>query len=717
MLARIARASYGYRRLVVAAWIVVLIVAIAAGSQFAGKTADKGRLPGTDSQRALDLARRQLPQRSGAPADIVFANLTGHRPAVDLYLQNIARLPGVTNVDPLQISVGGRVAVAPITLGDERTDKPAAAARAVEDATSTLRRQGVDVEFSGDWFGTGGLPSTEAIGLLAAVIVLLLAFGSVVAMGLPIVTALFGLGITVGGIGLVARFFTTPGFTTQVATMIGIGVGIDYALFIVTRYRDALDRLGDPHAAVVEAMTTAGRAVLFAGCTVIVSLLGMFLMGLDYLDGLAVGTSLAVGIAVAAALTLLPALLGFLRFGIDRLRVGRRRQVDRVGMWQRWAGFVQRRPWPLAIGGFALLLVLALPALYMHLGSADEGNDAKGSTTRQAFDLVAQGFGPGANGPMMVVVDTGRAGSTAALPRLEAALRSTPGVALVSDPELSSSGHAALITVTPTTGPQNTATAGLIHKLRDTVIPDAVAGSGLIVHVGGETAGNVDFANAMSRRLPLFFGGVLGVSFLLLLLVFRSVLVPLKAVLMNLLSIGAAYGVMVAVFQWGRAGHLIGVTAAPIEPWAPMMLFAIVFGLSMDYEVFLLSAIREHYDATGDNASSVTAGLASTARVIAAAATVMVVVFGSFLVSDARSLKEIGLGLAVAIAIDATIVRVVLVPATMELLGRANWWLPAWLERLLPRVQADGPVPARPLTPAVAAADDVTTRHPVSVDR
>ena len=315
----------------------------------------------------------------------------------------------------------------------------------------------------------------------------------------------------------------------------------------------------------------------------------MFLMNLDFLDGLAVGTSLAVGIAVAAALTLLPALLGFLGFGIDRLHVGRRRRPGRAGMWQRWAAFVQRRPWPLAIGGFAVLLVLALPALGMHLGSADQGNDPKGSTTRQAFDLVAQGFGPGANGPMVVVVDTSQAASSAALPRLETALRSTPGVAQVTDPVLSPSGQAAIITVTPTTGPQDHATVGLIHDLRDDVIPRAVAGSDLRVHVGGETAANIDFANAMSRRLPLFFGAVLAVSFLLLLFVFRSVLVPLKAVVMNLLSIGAAYGIMVAVFQWGRAGHLIGVTAAPIEAWAPMMLFAIVFGLSMDYEVFLLS--------------------------------------------------------------------------------------------------------------------------------
>jgi RND superfamily putative drug exporter len=509
-------------------------------------------------------------------------------------------------------------------------------------------------------------------------------------MGLPIVTALFGVGITSAAIALVARLFTTPSFTSQVATMIGIGVGIDYALFIVTRYREALGRLGDPERAVVEAIATSGRAVVFAGCTVVVSLLGMFLMGLDFLHGLAVGTSLAVATSVAAAVTLLPALLGFFGFSIDRLHVGRRHPRHRAGLWERWAGFVQRRPWPLALGGLAVLVLVALPVFSMRLGFADAGNDPKTSTTRQAFDLVGQGFGPGANGPIAVVADTSRPGSSTGLVRLADDLRSTPGVRTVGSPVLSPSGPAAVLTVTPTTGPQDRATVKLLHRLRADVIPKATAGTGLKVHVGGETAGGIDFANVMGQRLPLFLIGVLTMSFLLLLLVFRSVLMPLKAVLMNLLSIGAAFGAMVAVFQWGRGGHLIGVTGAPIESWAPMMLFAIVFGLSMDYEVFLISSIREHYDATGDNARSVASGLAGTARVITAAATVMVAVFGSFLLSDLRSMKEIGLGLALAIAVDATIVRVVLVPATMELLGRANWWLPAWLDRLLPRTAIEG---------------------------
>jgi RND superfamily putative drug exporter len=549
------------------------------------------------------------------------------------------------------------------------------------------------------------------VGLLAAVVVLLVAFGSVVAMGLPIVTALLGIGVTAAAIGVVARLFTTPSFTGQVAVMIGIGVGIDYALLIVTRYREALHRLGSPEPAVIEAITTAGRAVTFAGCTVMLSLLGMFLMGLPYLRGLAVGTSLAVAVAVAAAVTLLPALLGFLGSNVDRWRVGRRRRASRRSLWARWAAFVQRRPWPLAVGGLAVLLLAAVPVVGMRLGSADQGNDPKGSTTRTAFDMVAQGFGPGTNGPVMVVADIAHAQSAAPLARLQAALVATPGVAQVSGPVLGPSGRVALLTVMPTSGPQDGATVSLLHRLRADVLPEATAGSGLVVHVGGETAANVDFAHVMSERLPLFFAGVLTMSFLLLLVVFRSVLVPLKAVAMNLLSIGAAYGAMVAVFQWGKGGRLIGVSGAPIEAWAPMMLFAITFGLSMDYEVFLLSSIKERYDATGDNGGSVASGLASTARVITAAATVMVVVFGTFLLSSSRSLKEIGLGLALAIAVDATVVRIVLVPATMELLGKANWWLPGWLGRRLPAVHQR---PSRPVPEAAAeaAAGPATVAEP-----
>jgi putative drug exporter of the RND superfamily len=427
----------------------------------------------------------------------------------------------------------------------------------------------------------------------------------------------------------------------------------------------------------------------------------MFLMGITFLHGLAVGVSLAVAIAVVAAITLLPAMLGFIGAGINKLRVRRHRRLDRIGAWQRWARFVQRRPAPVAAGGLAVLVVAALPVFALHLGFADEGNAPRGDTTRAAYDLVAEGFGPGANGPVVVLADTGSAGGNEAFARLLADVRALPGVASVGAPVTSPSQQATLAVVTPTTGPQDRATEQLVHRLRDDVAPHY----DMDVEIAGQTAAGIDFADQISSRLPIFIGAVLGASFLLLLVVFRSVLVPLKAVLMNLLSIGAAYGVMVAVFQWGWFGDAVGITGGPIEPWAPMMLFAIVFGLSMDYEVFLLSAVRERYDATGDNAAAVAGGLAVTARVITAAAAIMVFVFGSFVLSDVRALKLIGLGLAVAVAVDATIVRVVLVPATMELLGRANWWLPRRLARVLPKVDVDGSHHPRPLPPPVAPAE------------
>jgi RND superfamily putative drug exporter len=688
MLTRIGRLSYRHRRLVVGIWIAALVVAVLGGTAIAGDTATSGRLPNTDSQRAYDALAREFPQRHGDEARIVFADLRRDRALADEFLAEVARMKGVIEVEPLLVSPAGNVAVAPITTANGSGAHPKATADDIKQIARPFESRGLDVQFAGDWFNNGGFPASELVGILAAIVVLLIAFGSLIAMGLPIMTALIGIAISIAGVGVIANFFTTPDFAAQVATMIGIGVGIDYALFIVTRYRAALGRTASPEDAVIEAMNTSGRAVLFAGFTVMVSVLGIFLMGLPFLHGLALGISLAVVIAVLAALTLLPALLGFVGFNIDRFKVGRRAPTGRETLWHKWARTVQRRPAPIALAGLAVLLLLAVPALQLRLGNADASNDPKSSTTHQAYDLIARGFGPGANGPILVVAEN-HDGNLSGLAHLEQALRATPGVASVTDARLSRSGTAALATLYPTTGPQDKATERLVHRLREHVIPEAIAGTDAQVHLGGQTASSIDFADVIGARLPIFVGAVLLLSFLLLLIVFRSVLVPLKAVLMNLLSIGAAYGVIVAAFQWGWGADLLGVSAAPIEPWVPMMLFAIVFGLSMDYEVFLLSAVREQYDRTGDNATAVAEGLASTARVITAAALIMVFVFGSFVVSDLRALKLIGLGLAVAVAIDATIVRVVLVPATMELLGDANWWLPRWLQRLLPRVRVD----------------------------
>jgi RND superfamily putative drug exporter len=709
MLAALARLCYRHRRIVLGLWVLIFVLGIAFGSALKGDSATNGRLPDTDSQAAYDTLEREFPQRHGDEGQIVFVDVNQNRPAIDAYLEDVKNVEGVIEVEPIRVSDGGKIAVAPITTASGPSAHPITTATDIKDLAKPLAQDGVDVEFSGSWFGEDGMPASEIVGIIAAIIVLLIAFGSVIAMGLPILTALIGIAISLAGVGILANVFTTPDFAPQVAAMIGLGVGIDYALFIVTRYREALHRSNDPEAAVLEAMTTSGRAVVFAGFTVMVSLLGMLLMGLNFLHGLAVGTSFAVVIAVLAAITLLPALLGFVGFTIDRLKVGRRKPSTRAGVWHRWARFVQRRPASIAIVGFVLLVVIALPMLSLRLGSADASNDKAGTTTHEAYNLIAEGFGPGANGPILVVANTARDGSAAALPQLMETLRSTPGVASVLPPQPNEAGTAAIATLFPTTGPQSEATERLVHHLREDVVPAATAGTGLVVNLGGQTASSVDFSDVIGDRLPIFIGAVLVLSFLLLMLVFRSVLVPLKAVLMNLLSIGAAYGVIVAAFQFGWGGDILGVSAGPIEAWVPMMLFAIVFGLSMDYEVFLISAIREHYDRTGDNAQAVADGLESTARVITAAALIMVFVFGSFVVSDVRALKLIGLGLAVAVAIDATIVRIVLVPATMELLGKANWWLPRWLDRILPRINVEG-------TTAVADDDDLEppVREPVT---
>jgi len=531
-----------------------------------------------------------------------------------------------------------------------------------------------------------------------------------------------------------------PEFATVLGIMIGLGVGIDYALLIVTRYREQLHAGHTVRESVAIAIDTAGRSVLFAGFTVVISLLGMLLMGVSFVQGLAVGAASVVAVTVAASLTLLPALLGFagerieltrwrgliaaglvavalvgagLKFGpllialplavivliagffVPRLKqeVPRRApKPRRETVAYRWSRVIQHRPWRAAIGGAAALLVLAVPVLGLRLGFSDESNFADDTTTKQAYDLLVDGFGPGFNGPLLLVAELPEGADPAALAAINEAAAADPGVAFVSParPNDPSNPTAAVWNLVPTSGPQDQATTDLVDRLRDEVLPPAEAAAGVEVAVTGTVAVNVDFSDFLTSRLPYFFAAVLILSFVLLMVVFRSLLVPLKAVVMNLLSIGAAYGVVVALFQWGWLSDITGVQPAPIEPWAPMMLFAVVFGLSMDYEVFLLSRVREEWHRSGDSRTSVADGLAATAKVITAAAAIMVVVFGSFLLENDRVLKLMGTGLATAILLDATIVRMLLVPATMELLGDKNWWLPRWLDRLLPSIDVEG---------------------------
>ncbi len=711
MLERLASACFRHRWGVLALWAVGLVALIAVSGSLAGESSDEGRLDGTDSQAAYDLMERELPERSEDTAAVVFQAADGldaepARSAIAAYLDGIAALPGVLEVafDAERASPDGTIGFASVDLARDGPDEATAAA--LEERAGALEGAGVRTEFSGWMFEDFEMPASEAIGLVAAMVILLIAFGSVVAMGLPIVTAVIGVVASGVGVGLWAAVVETPDFVGPVAAMIGLGVGIDYALFIVTRYRAALHRGLTPEAATREAMGTAGRAVGFAGGTVMVSLLGLLLMGLPFLYGLAFASSTAVLIAVLGAITLLPALLGFVRHRIDRLSVHRRRRtVRRETLAHRWSRGVQRRPVVAAVAGTVALLALAAPVLSMRLAVADDGNDREGTTTREAYDLLADGFGPGVNGPLLLVLETPTPRAAAAVPAVAEAVGASEGVVFTTPPVASPSGAISVFQAFPQTAPQSAQTQELVRHLRDDVLPTASEPSGVSAHVGGQTASDIDFASVLSERLPWFIGAVLVFSFILLLFVFRSLLVPLKAVVMNLVSIGAAYGVMVAVFQWGWLGDVFGVSGAPIEPWAPMMLFAIVFGLSMDYEVFLLSSVREEYDRTKDNSRAVVAGLASTARVITAAAAIMVCVFGSFVVAADRALKLMGLGLAVAVLVDATLVRLVLVPATMELLGDRNWWLPRWLDKVLPRWQVERPPVAAsaPLPPPVPA--------------
>jgi RND superfamily putative drug exporter len=538
--------------------------------------------------------------------------------------------------------------------------------------------------------------STEGYGFLGAAIVLLIAFGSLVAAGLPLVIALVGLGISSGGlIALLANVIDVPNWTTAVSGLIGIGVGIDYALLVLTRFRAALDGGSDRHDAVVEAVSTAGRSVIIAGSTVVIAVLGLFLTGLPYMYGVAISASLAVLVVMLAAVTLLPAILSYLGPRVDRLRIpllGRasRSATGEESIAARWSHLVQRRPWPAAVVSLAVLLALAAPALGMRLGFPDAGNDPSTTMTRQAYDLISEGFGPGTNGPIVVAAELPDRSGRGAVEALAVQLRHQEGVAYVATPRINGSGTAAVLSVIPTTSPQDSRTEDLVTRLRDSVVPSALAETGVKASIGGVVPALEDQGEFITDRMPLFIAGVVGLSFLLLLIAFHSPLISLKAAVMNLLSVSAAYGVMTLVAQGGAVGELIGIDhEVPIAPFMPVMMFAILFGLSMDYEVFLVSRIREEYLKDGNTRRAVADGLARTARVITAAAAIMVVVFLAFVASQEIFLELFGIGLAAAIFLDATVVRMVLVPAVMQLLGARNWWIPHWLERRLPRLDLE----------------------------
>jgi putative drug exporter of the RND superfamily len=696
-MGRLGALVHRRRGRVVLGWVAALVAVIALAPLLKGPFEAEFNTKGSESARASAVLKERFPNRSGDTITVVWKSSDGAqspaaRARVQRFLDRAERLEGIGDAAPARVSRDGTIATTTLELDRRAFDVPDATGTKLIDMAESSSGDGLTIALGGNPIRQAeGGGSPEGVGLIAAAFVLLIAFGSIVAAGLPLAVALFGLGISTSLIGVLAAVTKVPEFAPAVAGLLGIGVGVDYALLVLTRFRATLNGGADVQGAIVEAVATAGRSVLIAGSTVLISVLGLFLMGVGPLRGVALSASLAVLVVMAAAVTLLPALLSLAGPRVNRLRLpGLRRTLasERPAPAARWSRAIQRRPWTAAIAGAAIVLALSAPVLGLRLGFPDEGNDQAGSMTRTAYDLVTEGFGPGANGPLLLVAELPpRSTGPQALAPLARAARADRDVAFVSPAQPSPDGRAAILVVVPRSSPQDDATTDLVRRIRDDVAPAATP-AGVAVHVGGTTAGFIDQSDLVARRLPLFIAGVIGLSFLLLLSAFRSPLIALKAGVMNLLSVGAAYGVMSLFAGGGWFGaDLLGIDqATPVAPFIPVMMFAILFGLSMDYEVFLLSRVREEYLRHGDTSRAVAEGLAKTARVITAAAAIMIVVFLAFVTSGEIFLKLLGIGMATAVLVDATIVRMVLVPALMQLFGRANWWMPRWLDRAVPRL-------------------------------
>jgi len=713
LLGRLARFAFRRRGPVVLGWIAALLLTFGLSAAFSGDFSVDYSAPGSDSQAAQQLLVDRFPAQSGDTVTVVAhadAGAASVRGDISRLLGELRTVPHVIGVDdpfatPGGLSADGQTAVAHLQL-----DVPNPGQMPVEDSTRLIdiakehKSADLDVALGGQSIALAeqGAIGSEGIGLAAAALVLLLTFGSVVAAGLPIAVAIAGLAVSASLTGLLIRFVDAPEWSTSLATMIGIGIGIDYVLLMVTRFREWRAAGLDPEAATVATLDTAGRSVVVAGSTVIISLLGLFAMGISYMRGAALVTILGVLVVVGASMTLFPALLGYFGRHVERLRLplGRRSPASLVTIdghvrpsrfWLGWSRIVQRHRFIAVLAGVAALVALALPFLNVQFGFPDAGNNRTETTTRQAYDQIASSFGEGANGPLLLAVQLPGAGNDTVLTTLRTAISTTPGVAQVSPPQLNQASDTAVLTIIPTTGPQDPKTEDLVHLLRDTTIPAAVDDTGATVRVGGVVATSIDSTADLAGRIPFLIGGVVALSMLLLLVGFRSVAVAGKAAVMNLLSVGASYGVVAMVLEGGWVGRLVGIdTQTPLPPFVPVLMFAVLFGLSMDYEVFLVSRMREAWTRTGDNVRSVSEGLAGTARVITAAAAIMIAVFVAFVPSPDVMLKVIGVGMATAIFLDVAVVRLLLVPAVMHILGRANWWMPDWLGRRLPELHIEG---------------------------
>ncbi|MGH9026876.1 MAG: MMPL family transporter [Acidimicrobiia bacterium] len=696
----------------IAAWVLAAIGLVIVNQAADGQPVDTYSIPGSQSQAAADLLDEHFPQASGSTARAVFEDDDGvcgdPAPSIARSVKRIGKLPHVTaSIDPCQppqnavfVSTSGEIAYTTVQYDVVAQDIGADALDLLEEATKPATKAGVRVEYGGaviDYVNADtSSTDSDTIGLIAAAIILAFAFGSLVAMLLPIGTALFGLSIGLTLIYILAAVTEVGTLAPIFGTMIGLGVGIDYSLFVVTRHRQNLAAGMEMEQSIGHAVGTSGSAVVFAGVTVIIAITGLRLAQLPYITTLGDTAAVVVAVMVLAAITLLPALTGLVGRRIDSLHIptiGHAHANDPSRtVWARLARTVCGHPWVFGSASVALLLIIAIPLNSMELGIADDGTDPRSTTQRQAYDLLTKGFGPGVNGPLLVTVEIPKdaSGTDQDLATIGKDLSNTKDVATVFPPQTSPDGRVALFYLIPDSGPESGRTERLVSNLRESVLPKATSGTDLDALVGGVTAAYVDLSDRVQSRLPWFIGAVVILSFLVLMFAFHSVVVPLTAAVMNLLSVAAAYGVVVAVFQWGWGRSLLGVEQeVPISPFVPMMMFAILFGLSMDYQVFLLTRVREEYDHSNDARASVVNGVASTARVITSAALIMIAVFLSFLLDPQPTVKMFGLGLAVAVFLDATVVRIILVPAVMEILGRANWWLPRWLDRVLPRVALD----------------------------
>ncbi|WP_267244687.1 MMPL family transporter [Streptomyces sp. PR69] len=713
-MAAIARWCISHRLATVLLWLLALVgVAAAAGATGSAYSNDY-HIPGTESGRASALMQEGFPGTGGDSDTIVWHADSQSVRAVDVQertsgmLDEVGQLPGVASVtSPYgsegqgRISADGHTAYATVTFEQSANDIPKEQAEAVVATAKAAEGDGLQIELGGRAIAmteSSGGHIAEIVGVAVAAVVLFLAFGSLAASVLPIATALVSVGTAYAGIQLLGHVMTVADFAPMLGLLIGLGVGIDYALFIVTRHRRGLKRGLTVEEAARNAVATTGRAVVFAGATVCIALLGMLILRLGFLNGVAIAASLTVVLTVAASVTLLPALLSFI--GMRALSRRERRQLAEhgpqpelpTGFAARWSAFVERHPKLLGAVAAVVMAVLALPMLSLHLGTSDQGNKPASSTTRQAYDLLADGFGPGVNGPLTLVGDLEGPGDHVAMDKLADTLRDTKGVESVGQVAYNGSGDTAVLTVVPDSAPQSQATSDLVDRLRGDVLPDAVDGTSLDVYVGGLTAGYDDFADVIVGKLPLFVGVVIALGCLLLLLAFRSIGIPLKAAAMNIAAVASSFGIVVAIFQWGWGSELLGLGAAgPIEPFLPVIMVSVLFGLSMDYQVFLVSRMYEEWLETGDNRRAVRVGLAETSRVINSAAVIMISVFLAFVLSGDRVIAMFGIALAAAVALDAFVLRTLLVPALMHMLGGANWWLPRWLDRRLPRISIEPP--------------------------